>query len=260
MKALRQRVERVVRPVRASGRTKDRMRAELLEHLELLYEQELGRTGDTAVALENASRQFGESQALTRELQASVPRLEQWALLPLPGSSWGRRRRGEEVGAWILRTTTAGSLVSGVGITLVVVILAGLEHRSNRLGPVVPFLLAIPVLMWISLVSNFWFCELIRREIEREVSHGKRFARYSRIAGLATLSMIASALVPAVLVLMVRLTTPYPLFSNWQAVTGCVGWGLLMAIILAIQVRDWIVVVRRYEGWESLDLEGDQAS
>jgi hypothetical protein len=72
--------------------------------------------------------------------------------------------------------------------------------------------------------------------------------------------MIASALVPAVLVLMVRLTTPYPLFSNWQAVTGCVGWGLLMAIILAIQVRDWIVVVRRYEGWESLDLEGDQAS
>ena len=41
MKALRVQVERVVRPVRASSRRKDRMREELLAHLLRLYDEEL---------------------------------------------------------------------------------------------------------------------------------------------------------------------------------------------------------------------------
>jgi hypothetical protein len=53
---------------------------------------------------------------------------------------------------------------------------------------------------------------------------------------------------------MVRLSNPHPLFSNWQGVAGSIGWGLVMVIILAIQTRDWIVRIRRYESWESLDV------
>lgn len=116
MKALRQQVERMVRPLRASTRTKDRLRAELLAHLTLL---------------------------------------EQWSCVPLPGTRWGQRRRGETIGKWIFRTTIAGSLASGLAILLLVVVLAALDNKLNRLGPVVPFLLVVPFLMWITLVTNF---------------------------------------------------------------------------------------------------------
>jgi hypothetical protein len=257
MKALRQQVERAVRPVRSSQRTKDRMRAELLEHLESLYNQELARSGDEAAALDAATRRFGDTSELTGELQASVPQLEQWAFLSLPGSRWSQRRREEAIGAWILRTTTAGSLASGVGLTLVVAALAGFENKLNRLAPVAVFLLAVLVLMWFSLVSMFWCCELLRREVERDDQHVTRIIRRIRIVALVLLSICSSAVAPVILVVMIRMTSPHPLFSTGEALLGCVGWVLLMGVLLPIQVRDWIIADRRFESWDSLDLEAD---
>jgi hypothetical protein len=78
-------VERAVRPVRSSGRRKDRMREELLAHLTASYEEEFARLGDENAARAEAIRRFGEPAALTAELQASVPlkgwveyQLERW--------------------------------------------------------------------------------------------------------------------------------------------------------------------------------------
>lgn len=260
MKALRQRVEQVVRPVRASQWTKDRMREELLAHLESLYEQELNRSSSAAMALDEATRQLGEARALTRDLQASVSVLEKWASWPLPGSRWSRRRVSETVSAWVLRTTTGGSLASGLAIALVVVTLAAVEHRLDRLIPVTPFLLVVPALMWWSLVSLYGFCELIRREVERATPTRTSLGRCMRIAGLAASCVISAMAAPAVLAVMVRSTITYALFTNWQAALACLGWGTLMGVILAIQLRDWIVAARRYDNWESLELESDPAA
>ena len=66
-------VERVVRPIRAAGSHKARMREELLAHLTSLYEAELARLGDPAAARAEALRRFGDPADLTRELQAAVP-------------------------------------------------------------------------------------------------------------------------------------------------------------------------------------------
>jgi hypothetical protein len=72
MKELMVAVERAVRPVRASGARKDRMREELLAHLTAQYEENMARLGDSPAALAEALRRFGGTEQLTRELQASL--------------------------------------------------------------------------------------------------------------------------------------------------------------------------------------------
>jgi hypothetical protein len=72
MKELMIHVEKAVRPVRASGGRKDRMRRELLAHLTEIYQTELKRLGNEAAAHEQAIQRFGAPADLTRELQDSV--------------------------------------------------------------------------------------------------------------------------------------------------------------------------------------------
>src|SRR5262249_2965047 len=69
-------VERVVRAVHASPARKRRMRQELLAHLTGLVEEEKARGGDERQALARALQRFGDPAGLSRDLQASVPRLE----------------------------------------------------------------------------------------------------------------------------------------------------------------------------------------
>lgn len=85
MKELMIHVERIVRPVRADW-SKLKMRRELLAHLQAAFEQERERGADEATAIAAAKRRLGDPAALTRQLQASVSRLERLAVTPFPGS------------------------------------------------------------------------------------------------------------------------------------------------------------------------------
>jgi len=91
-------VESIVRPVRAREARKLKMRRELLAHLQAAHEEERG-TGETGeAALERAKRRLGESAALTRSLQQSVPAIERiwFAQVWFPGeralTRWHRAR------------------------------------------------------------------------------------------------------------------------------------------------------------------------
>jgi len=84
IKELKVAVERVVRPIRASARRKDRVREELLAHLTAIFEQELAQTKDRESAVAQARRRFGDCEELRRELQASVPALERVLHAPVP--------------------------------------------------------------------------------------------------------------------------------------------------------------------------------
>jgi hypothetical protein len=113
-------VERVVRPVRADARRKDRMREELLAHLTALYEEELARLGDEAAAREKAVQRFGDPATLTAELQDSVPargraayELERWV-------GW---RAPESAVRYTFRLAVQLFLVGFIGAALVVAIL-----------------------------------------------------------------------------------------------------------------------------------------
>jgi hypothetical protein len=76
-------VERIVRPVRADA-SKLRMRRELLAHLQAAYEEERARGLDEPAALAEAKRRLGDPAEITRQLQASVSRLERLSVTPFP--------------------------------------------------------------------------------------------------------------------------------------------------------------------------------
>ncbi|HEV8061525.1 MAG TPA: permease prefix domain 1-containing protein [Gemmataceae bacterium] len=71
-------VERIVRPIRAIDDHKDRMREELLAHLQASYEEERARQPDEAVARAKAIASLGDPALLRSELQDSVSRMERY--------------------------------------------------------------------------------------------------------------------------------------------------------------------------------------
>jgi len=75
MEALRIHVERIVRPIRAYGGRKNKMREELLIHLEqrVATARERGLGGEDAVAF--AIHDLDDPAPLRAELQATVPPL-----------------------------------------------------------------------------------------------------------------------------------------------------------------------------------------
>ena len=91
MTELTEAVERAVRPVNARPARKRRMRQELLGHLTAAYEEERARLGDDRLALNQALGRFGDPADLTRELQASVPRLERVLYASVGSDRFDRR-------------------------------------------------------------------------------------------------------------------------------------------------------------------------
>ncbi len=65
-------VERIVRPVRASLRTKRKVREELLVHVSGVFEEEFARLGDDRGALAQTTVRLGDPAEVTAQLQKSV--------------------------------------------------------------------------------------------------------------------------------------------------------------------------------------------
>jgi hypothetical protein len=76
MKDLMVHVERIVRPIPASGGRKLRMRRELLAHLTAAFEEERARGLDDAAAAASAKRRLGDPDELRRQLEQPVPWIE----------------------------------------------------------------------------------------------------------------------------------------------------------------------------------------
>lgn len=123
MMPLKIQVERVVRPIRASGRRKDRMREELLAHLTATYHEELARDSDEAAALARALRRFGNPDHLRRELQASVPFLERILFVRMPlherlvaGTYRIGKQPGDSALRYAIRTAAATTICWGIPV------------------------------------------------------------------------------------------------------------------------------------------------
>jgi hypothetical protein len=73
MKELMLHVEKIVRPLRMSGRHKLRMREELLGHLRGIYDEELERVDNHGSAADAAIARFGQAGEISNKLKASIP-------------------------------------------------------------------------------------------------------------------------------------------------------------------------------------------
>jgi len=126
MDELRKQVERIVRPIRANVRRKNKMRQELLAHLSERAHMAARDGLDEREAYDLAVEQLGDPAALRRELQETVPVIERLMYLRLPWAEiadhWFDKADGESTLGFTLRRTAYTSLF--VGITLVVFLTA----------------------------------------------------------------------------------------------------------------------------------------
>jgi len=130
METLRIHVECIVRPVRAYGGRKNKMREELLAHLEqrVSAARVRGMTEDDAVAL--AIENLGDSVQLRAELQATVPPIERLLFTGVPSNAcdaWFDKRDGE---------TTLHYARTRAAFTLLLILT---RHSRNQTGFAVSF-------------------------------------------------------------------------------------------------------------------------
>ena len=269
MKALRVQVERVVRPIRASYLRKDRMREELLVHLTRLFDEELARTGNAQLATAEAIRRFGDATPLARELQASVPRLERWAFLSVPYSGPIRRRRGESPVRYILRANCWGLAMGTVAFSLFALVLLTVvslrPHRADQPTASQLFLLLMgtAAIQSAPMICQGLLCEGIRQQLERRAAAATAVARRQatwRIVGYSSVNSVVLGAAFAGLMLLIDRSGPIPFITRAQF-----WWITLVAVFLGLpltllQSWSWKANTRRFENWDSLDLDEQQAA
>ncbi len=263
MKALRVQVERVVRPIRANSGRKNRMREELLAHLTRLHEEELARTGDDAQATAAALDRFGDAASLSRELQGSVSWIERWACVPVLGWMQIRRRVGESAVGYILRMNAWVFAISAGYYSLmmlVVLIARGGRQRVDQptTSQILILFAGLIFIQGVGLLGQGLFCEGIRQEIGRRVAagdaRGRRKATWRIVGyGAANSALLGAAFAAGMLV--IDASSPISFITRAQF-----WWITLGAVVLGVpytlfQSRNWNTSMRRFENWESLDIE-----
>jgi hypothetical protein len=251
---LRKDVERVVRPIRASTWRKNQMREELLAHLEGLLAEEKARRGDDVDSVRRARARFGEPGQLTTELQATVPRWERWAFVPVPGLQRGRRRPGETLGAyqrrWIVRMTCLVLVWGGfaVGCALVG------PRRIELTGFFLVQVLVCALLLGLGLLA-----EAIRRSLMRleSADPAARRTAWRAVAFDALAATLLTGSIAAGVLMLIDRSAQVPL------IPPRILWGvtlvsaLVMLPALAALVRSNIAQVRQFDQWDGLDLSLD---
>jgi hypothetical protein len=171
---LKRHVERIVRPIRASGLRKTRMREELLSHLAHLYEEESAKhADDPPAALAATIERFGDPAILRAELQAAVPVVERWMFAELAGSKWGCRRPGESAWAHIRRTAPIVMGFNVVAWILLVAFIAmvgrGRPERASEVSLFGFVQFAAGYVLWfpIFVYGPVLICDRIRAELEK---------------------------------------------------------------------------------------------
>jgi hypothetical protein len=120
-------VERIVRPIQAMDDRKDRMREELLAHLEASFEQERAKQTDDGLARQRAMASLGDPVQLRNELQNSVSRMERLKAKNERLFNW---HAPEPAWRYTLRAGVGVGLVFVLFLPLVVVLLCALEPQA----------------------------------------------------------------------------------------------------------------------------------
>jgi ATP-dependent Clp protease ATP-binding subunit ClpC len=132
------------------------MRDEMLAHLSALYDEELTRSGDPTKAVNNAAERFGNPTELTAELQATVPKLEQWEMRLDRTFGW---RPPETATRWMLRLSTQLLLVMMTACLIAAMFVfcefGWSENVILVIRPIVALTIALPVSFFASGICYY---------------------------------------------------------------------------------------------------------
>ena len=251
---MRVHVERIVRPVRAAERRKDRMREELLQHLIDAYCAEFTGSSGEAAAYGAAVARLGDSAMLTSQLQASVSRLERilFASKGTPNwfTRWVMKRPGEPLWRYAMRFAVAymgvcawSGAIALLGCSVCLVV-------SDQPLPMDRFMARADFLAWLfaAMFAVSFFVPFLTEMIRRSFWHGTM-----SYAGAVAACLICALLFGVMALWMLWEATERTLY--WGSYLWLVPAAMVTApILLIISARDADVRRQRYERWTSLDL------
>ena len=254
MRELMVHVERAVRAVHASPARKRRMRQELLAHLTGLVEEEKARGGDEQEALARALQRFGDPADLSRDLQASVPRLERWEARMANGFL---RRPGETGLQHGARLAALGAAIEFVGLNLLgnllplIRVAAGEKWSDVRVGLAIPGVFAGYVFLSVLL------CYGVYRELAGSLGAASvlRAAAYGVGAMLAGVALVAGSYVAQPENPLWEFILRYPgnpLALSAGAWFACLPLALALAAVLVTRVER--AKARDHGDWSSLEI------
>jgi hypothetical protein len=150
-------VERCVRPVRASAPRRRKMREELLAHLSGIYEEELARGSNPAVALHAAVDRFGDPVALAAELNRSLPLSERLGRYINPNLT---RRPNESPARYMLRVAAGITAFVAIFHCILILLVTFKDGWNTSLILAKPILAALPFMFVDTLVLGLLYLKL----------------------------------------------------------------------------------------------------
>jgi ATP-dependent Clp protease ATP-binding subunit ClpC len=255
MRELMVHVERAVRAVHASPARKRRMRQELLAHLTNLVEEEKARGGDEQEALARALQRFGDPADLSRDLQASVPRLERWeaqmanGFLRRPGETG--LRHGARIAALVAAIMFVWLNVLVNLLLPLIRVAAGEKWSDVRVGLAIPGVFAGYVFLSVLL------CHGVIRELAGRPGAASllRAAAYGVGAMLAGVALVAANYVAQPENPLWEFILRYPgnpLALSTGLCFACLPLALALAAVLVTRVGR--AKARGQEDWASLEI------
>jgi hypothetical protein len=239
------------------------MREELLVHLTCLFDEERSRNDDIESAATAAIARFGEATTLTADLQASVPWLERWALARLPYSGPLRRRPAESPGRYVLRSTCVGLACGTISMAIVLLIVVAAQaskpHRMNEPvgSQILLYMLGTAAILYPGTIAIGLLCEQMRQALERLAAARTASERHHANGRIALYTALGSAVWGCSAAgMMLLLNSGIPNFmSNTHILSITLGASAAGIPLTLLQARDWLLTNRRFENWDSLELD-----
>lgn len=243
-------VERVVRPLPMPLSRQKRLRTEFLEHLQMIYAEELARDGDSTGALSRTRQRFGDPERLTAELHHTAgwrDRAQRWfERLWTQETQEPMLKYLARVAGW---TTVSVSLFP---FGLPVYPLLWLADPSLGLGMVVMAMLMIILTAGLTSVlwSGFLFCSLkLGEELSRPAYRWANLAMYAfPIVALGPICLAAGVYFSG------TMSAGYPLQTVVQSIVLCVTAMLMIALAAFLGIRQHREKIYRRE-WAELELD-----
>ena len=278
MEALRIHVERIVRPIRGYGGRKNKMREELLAHIEqrVSAARERGMTEDEAIAF--AIEGMGDVVELRAELQSTIPAIERLSFTGLPVNAldaWFDKRDGETTRhyAWTRAVYTV------VCVLFVLVPIIAVKDGANWLQFLtgerawdwgsfwVVKTVYAPILIVCGLAIASFITYLLAdfTGIRRRMSKRTATGLVTRIVSVEVFFGGHLALIAGMTVLAAYLTIrpnsallpPTTVAFNLWPIASILGPSLALVFLAGFPFVAWMINLehRRYERWEGLMID-----
>jgi hypothetical protein len=245
--------ECTVHPLRASLSRKLRIRTELFEHLETIYEDEFKQLRNEQAALAQVRARFGDPTELSRETQKSLPPSEPLRYF-LEQQCW---KPGESVWHFLGKHLCSAVVVWGIGLLLTILLLLmapniEVRHLRSTVRMITSMAIVLTVFSTTIILSLTQFSRSLH-------SNDKSKTRWQTVARCGVQFLLTPTILVLVVWSLMLSELDLPLLSNFgqpQTVILAICSVASLTMSLFFQISRQVADEKRYEKeWANLLIE-----